>query len=145
MVELVAGLVTFFDQRSEEREEGIKGRSLRFQHKDIGIREAMKTASVYLNEGGFRKFVKEIQIADNKFEQMKLKETNSIEETYTGKATKGLKRVYHTDGLKCTCSWIKQQQICRHQIHFRKESGLPIFELKMFPNSLRKIDYQEEN
>jgi hypothetical protein len=102
LVELVAGLVTFFDQRSEEREEGIKGRSLRFQHKDIGIREAMKTASVYLNEGGFRKFVKEIQIADNKFEQMKLKETNSIEETYTGKATKGLKRVYHTDGLKCT-------------------------------------------
>ena len=33
----------------------------------------------------------------------------------------------------------------RHQIHFRKESGLPLFDLEMFPNSLRKIDYQEEN
>ena len=45
LAELVKELTNFFDQRSEEREGCVKQRTLKYQHKDSGVKNILDQAS----------------------------------------------------------------------------------------------------
>ena len=104
----------------------------------------LDNASKYLNVSGMKKFVNEIQITESKENTMSL-EGNTVVDKYTGQKTAPYIGKYETDGVKCSCSYFKSHKLCRHIIFFRKTTRLNLFEIKMFPNNLRKIDYQEDD
>ena len=141
--ELDSALINFFDQGSEERDQSIKRSTLRFQHSDPLVKKSLDKAAVHLNDGGFRRLIQEVKAALAKHDNMELT-GDTIKETYTGKETCPYVGTYKTDGFTCNCSWFRSYKICRHVIHFRKKNDLPLFDLRMFHNSFRKIDYQED-
>ena len=116
---------------------------MRYQHKDPNVRRNLDQASFVLNDGGYRKLVKEIQLCDAKENTMVLS-GNIVTDTYTGKQTAPYIGTYQTDGLICSCSYYLNYKLCRHIIFFRKQNKIPLFDIKMFHNSLRKFDFREE-
>ena len=144
LVELVSSLTNYLDKRSAERDVLTSERTLQFNHSDPEINANLKNASKYLNVGGYKRLVEEIHMEEKRRNYIKL-EGNQVTETYEGKSTKGYIGKYQTDGITCSCSWMKEYFLCRHQIHFRIANKLPLFELSMFQNSHRKTEYQDDD